>query len=105
MGREGGLLSVCKPGVVTGWGNPPQGKAAGYNSSNYVWIDSIAADSPVGVWNPDPVFTGSGPTYTHNTLIMETTDQKWHIGTQTHGSGTEVFDGTAKWFQDHGSSQ
>ena len=42
--------------------------------------------------------------YTYNTVIMQNTDRKWHIGTQTNGSGMEIFDGTARWYQDHGSS-
>ncbi len=70
----------------------------------YFFVDVIGADSASSTWNPDPVYTGSGPSYTYNTVILKNTDQKWHIGTETNGSGLKIFDGEAKWFRDHGSS-
>ena len=92
-----------KPGAISGWTEPSEDDTAGYVANNYYWEDSIGASS--NTWNPDPVYTSSGPPYTYNTLIMETDDQKWYIGTTTNGSGIKIFDGSAEWYQDHGHSE
>ena len=95
--------NFSKPGVVSGWSDPPESSASGYGDSDEYWEDSIGATS--NTWNPDPVYTSSGPPYTYDTLIMKTGDQKWFIGTTSNGSGIKIFDGSAEWYQDHGHSK
>ncbi len=96
--------SFSKPGVVSGWPDPPESNSSGYGAaSNEYWEDSIAATS--NTWDPDPVYTGSAPPYTYSTLIVKTDDQKWYIGTTARGSGIKIFDGSAEWYQGHGHSE
>ena len=68
----------------------------------YFFEDVVGA--PNGAGGPAPVYTGSGPNYTYITIIKQTEDQKWFIGTATNGDGYEVFDGGLEYYQDHGST-
>ena len=64
------------------------------------FIDHVGADS---VSVPDPVYTGSSAPYTYNTKLKHAA-QKWFIGTDTNGSGHQMFDGDIEYYQDHGYS-
>ena len=86
--------------VTSGWPDPAEGSSTWFPQGEYWFIDSIAADGG-GSYVPDPVYTGSGPTYTYNTKLKWAT-QKWFIGTTTNGSGHQMFDGDVEFYRDHG---
>ncbi|MFB3778247.1 MAG: hypothetical protein ACE141_11570 [Bryobacteraceae bacterium] len=92
------------PSVTLGWPDPQAEGAATFNypSNMYIFRDGIGA---WGNWIPAPVYTSANPPWQYET-VLKWAPQSYRVGTATLGSGgTEVYSGTIKFYQDHGTTE
>ena len=89
--------------VTSGWPNPSVTHLPHFNylGDVYTFYDEIGANDPS--YRPVPTFSSENLPFTHNT-VLKSAPQTWSVGSETSPSGTQVFSGTIRYYQDHGTS-